>query len=240
LQSVPDWRQRRASSAKLEPHFDFRAPKALRTPAGATREDLPPELAPLGAALLGASEMSKCFGADDRSPHPINAGPGLQFRVTPRMGKPSGAEVTPLDSEETPFTPCIMLHLSRALARVRLDREHVVAVVGIHPDKLAEPLSKQPIEPAAIRKVIADNMDDVLACYRPALEIWPELKGTVAVRFAISTADGTVIDAQVAGDDTGNPALACCVARKVYGWPFPATGRKGITVVMYPFELRTK
>jgi hypothetical protein len=45
----------------------------------------------------------------------------------------------------------------------------VVAVVGIHPDKLAEPMSKQPIAPAAIRKVIADNTDDVLACYQPAL-----------------------------------------------------------------------
>jgi hypothetical protein len=66
----------------------------------------------------------------------------------------------------------------------------------------------------------------------------------VTVRFAIDASDGHVIDARVADDGIGKPALACCIARTVYGWRFAGTGTqgdglKGVEVVTYPFILDT-
>jgi hypothetical protein len=131
---------------------------------------------------------------------------------------------------------CLVSVLSSDFQGVEIASELNVAFIGFRVEG-GPVLPSPPVDKASIRRTINANMGDVVGCYEPALAIWPELRGTVTVRFAISTIDGAVLDAEVAGDETRNRALACCVARKVYGWRFEPTGHKGFTVVTYPFLL---
>lgn len=202
----------------------------------------PIEHAPLGGlvkrlkALSGRLRACGPLEPVDRSM--LNSGTAVPILLMPvTCGAPP--QVTVEGENDETISKCVTGVLSNGLGGLELGQQTSVALLGFRGTVGGDELPLAPIDKDDIRRTIHASLGEVQACYEPALEIWPELRGSVVVRFAISTADGSVLDARVVHDEPGNRALACCVARKVYGWKFAATGKKGFTIVTYPFILGT-
>jgi hypothetical protein len=178
-----------------------------------------------------ASQLRRCGPLEPVEQSALNTGNSIAITFTPvTCFATPGMDVQHDVNEKV--SRCLVSVLSSDLQGVEIASELNVAFIGFRVEG-GTVLPPQPVDKDSIRRTINANMSDVVGCYEPALAIWPQLRGTVTVRFAISTIDGAVIDAEVAGDETRNRALACCVARKVYGWRFEATGQKGFTIVTY-------
>lgn len=228
----------RATSADLV--VDVRAPRELRSAGGAVLGSMPPALAPLAKLLAQrGSELRACLPRGSRGDNPINAGPSAHLRLAPAE-KPGGAPRVELEEAlDGPIARCVRGKLESMLRNLTLDSTVILAVVlpdGALPDRQ----QAQTLDKDAIRRTIGHNIGSIRACYSAALDVWPELKGEVTVRFAISSEDGRVLDSRIFADKTQNHALACCVARSVFHWQFPKQGGKGFTVVTYPFVLSTE
>ncbi len=87
-----------------------------------------------------------------------------------------------------------------------------------------------------IRAAIASHHDEVRRCYDDALAVWPDAKGRVEITFVVGP-DGSVYSSRVDRNDTGVPALACCINELVATWKFPALVGCGMVVVTNPFVL---
>ncbi len=86
-----------------------------------------------------------------------------------------------------------------------------------------------------IMDTLRRRMGGVKACYEKRLKRNPELKGKVVVRFVIA-AGGSVIEAEVVENTTGDSDLAACIAQSVRVIRFPpAEGSE--TTVTYPIIL---
>lgn len=89
-----------------------------------------------------------------------------------------------------------------------------------------------------IRKVIRANLGGIRACYQYELTQHPELSGTVAVKFLISTGGG-VTASEVARSTTSSASLDQCVANRVRALRFPSVRAQGMaTAVTYPFHFQ--
>ncbi len=86
-----------------------------------------------------------------------------------------------------------------------------------------------------VRRVVLRNLGQVRHCYEQALEQHAGASGRVSVRWVIG-ADGQVLAAGVAANDTGVASLGDCVAGAVRRWQFPAPSG-GVVTVNYPFTL---
>lgn len=96
---------------------------------------------------------------------------------------------------------------------------------------------KGSLEPQAIRQVVQEHRPEVLACYKKALGKEPLLKGTVAVRFVISST-GDICALEAAQNTVGLPDLEQCILRAFASWHFPAPKGGGVVLVTYPFAFR--
>jgi hypothetical protein len=86
-----------------------------------------------------------------------------------------------------------------------------------------------------IKAVIDSEISGVRSCYQQALRGWPNLQGTIRLKFAIAN-DGKVLAVDLEKDTTGLRELACCIAGEVREWSFEPATR--LAVVSYPFILR--
>jgi hypothetical protein len=222
-------------SEELRIVVDLRDPRALRSTAGWTRRNAPRPLAALVKRLAKRdAELSACIAGLPAPTTPINAGSAVALRLLPQAG-PSPLKVELDRAPDTPVTHCLAERLGVLLRDVRIDQTLLLSFIvpdAVFPPKL---VSSPALDKEVIRRVIARNIVDVRKCYEAAMQVWPEIAGEVSVRFAISSNEGLVLDARVAANSTGQPALGCCIARTVYGWRFPGNGSKGFTVVTYPF-----
>ena len=72
-------------------------------------------------------------------------------------------------------------------------------------------------------------------CYESALVEDPELRGGVAVAFAIAP-DGTVTSADVASTSLGNPTVESCMVKTCLALRFPTAEKP--TNAVFPFAFK--
>jgi hypothetical protein len=191
------------------------------------------------ALVLTAVAIALCGCQPDPRPEPVRANDvASSAGDEPAAQQPEPAR--PFDGRDLIETP--EQHYARVFGTCPYRDPKLAAMLdATRPLNLGSPapmpssIDLTPADAGAIRATIVSNLGDLEDCYVRALEIWPTLGGHIALRFAISSADGSVVDARVESNDTGNEALACCTARKPYAWTFPTAGGKGFTVVTYPF-----
>jgi len=137
---------------------------------------------------------------------------------------------------------CLVAELRRSLAGVdygqtRLLRLRfrlpypVTGTAPAHPTAGRGSLSK-----SVIADVIADHIGEIRGCYEHSLVGWPDLAGSVAVKFIIQP-DGSVHPAAVASTTLHHKPAECCITNAVRSWQFPPPDGGGIVVVTYPFVL---
>lgn len=103
------------------------------------------------------------------------------------------------------------------------------------PTSPAEPAGQ--LEPATVRRVVAQHMSDVRRCYDALLRRNPSSGGRIVVEFRIATT-GRVDSARATEDGIGDAAMATCLTSAVQQWTFPApTG--GPVTVSFPFQLQS-
>jgi hypothetical protein len=100
---------------------------------------------------------------------------------------------------------------------------------------IGQPVSVGDMDKATIRRYIKRNIDKITYCYEKQLLAKPELSGTVATQFFI-TSTGSVTGATAAGVD---PEVANCVAAVIAGIEFPKSDGGGGVQVSYPFTFRS-
>ncbi len=88
------------------------------------------------------------------------------------------------------------------------------------------------IDKAEIQRTIKRYISGIKYCYEKALATKPDLAGTVKVKFTISGANGSVIDASATGFDANVDA---CVVTRVRNMKFPTPANGGNVVIAYPF-----
>lgn len=97
-----------------------------------------------------------------------------------------------------------------------------------------EPQIRGALDRELIRRVIHRNRSQIRYCYELELQRAPDLHGRVALRFTIA-ANGSVAQASVRENTTGNAQLAQCLVTRLKNWQFPEPKGGGIVIVTYPF-----
>ena len=88
---------------------------------------------------------------------------------------------------------------------------------------------------AAVRETITRYAGQLRYCYELHLKVNPGLAGRVEVGWTVER--GAVSASQVVFNDTGDDALATCIARRLTSWRFPE-GLSG--EVSWPFVFRAQ
>jgi TonB family protein len=91
-----------------------------------------------------------------------------------------------------------------------------------------------PADPAVIRRVVRNHINEVRHCYNEALSGDPTVAGRVEITFLIGP-EGRVPSAIVSQNATGDADVAQCIVAAVKRWRFPTSG--GTARVSYPFML---
>jgi hypothetical protein len=87
-----------------------------------------------------------------------------------------------------------------------------------------------------VQQVIDRHIGEVLYCYEKGLQVKPNLKGRVTVRFEISSR-GRVNWARVTRSTVRSAKVESCITGRLKSWGFPKP-QGGVTVgVTYPFNL---
>jgi len=86
-----------------------------------------------------------------------------------------------------------------------------------------------------VKKTVRRYSGQLKYCYEQRLKANPDLEGRVSLTWTVE--NGTVTDVYVAGNTTGDSALASCMEKKVKRWKFPADVEGDIT---WPFVFRAK
>lgn len=90
-----------------------------------------------------------------------------------------------------------------------------------------------------VKAGVAAVKDKVKNCYERALQIEPELGGTVKVAFTLEGNDegkGVVTKGEVADSDMNSPFFEACVLKEIATAEFKAPGGGGVVNVTYPFH----
>ncbi len=112
---------------------------------------------------------------------------------------------------------------------------------GPAPEALAAGVLGSSINRDLIRVVVRENLEDVRACYREGLARDPALEGRLALRWDISTMDGSVSEVELSDTSLEDPCVVICVMKQVETWIFPAFhGREGSVTITYPFHFTSE
>ncbi len=88
---------------------------------------------------------------------------------------------------------------------------------------------------ASITRVVLQNMNALRYAYNKRLNMKPNLRGKVTVKFAIDEF-GKVIFCDVIGGTLNDPALEKTISKKIERWVFDKINKPGdVTEVVYPF-----
>lgn len=88
---------------------------------------------------------------------------------------------------------------------------------------------------STVKKTVRRYSGQLKYCYEQRLKANPDLEGRVSLTWTVE--GGTVTDVYVAGNTTGDSALASCMEKKVKRWTFPADVEGDIS---WPFVFRAK
>lgn len=91
------------------------------------------------------------------------------------------------------------------------------------------------LDAAAIREEVRSHRDELGFCFAWQLNQHPELEGRITMGFTID-AQGRVSEAEVLGDELGDPTVLRCFVSVTRRMQFPAPDGGEVTV-HYPFEL---
>ena len=108
--------------------------------------------------------------------------------------------------------------------------------VTIQPGGLGESFSGT-IDREAIRRVIRENINAIRACYERELNRNPDLQGKILISWDIGER-GRVMRGKVAGNDTGNAAVANCVLDRIRTYTFPEPPTSAEVTVIFPFYFK--
>lgn len=86
----------------------------------------------------------------------------------------------------------------------------------------------------AIQRIVRRHRAEVRFCYERALQVRPDLRGRVAVRFDIAP-DGRVASSSIAATTLGDGEAETCIRDAVRRWRFPPVDRGDPVSVTYPF-----
>lgn len=128
--------------------------------------------------------------------------------------------------------PIVLAPLHSPLAENGLSGMALAALTAMFE---TDPKSAGRLDKDAIRKVVADNIDEIRHCYNEGLVRDPQLAGRVVVTFVIGTS-GAVSSSQVAESTVRDVQVGNCIATTVGSWTFPAPEGGSVTVT-YPFVL---
>lgn len=102
------------------------------------------------------------------------------------------------------------------------------------PDPIAEPVLMGGLSRDEVDRVIRRNLAAFRYCYQKRLQHDATLGGRLRMTFRIA-GDGSVAHVAIAADDVGDPQVADCVSRRLYGLNFPEPRGHGHVLVTYPF-----
>jgi hypothetical protein len=146
---------------------------------------------------------------------------------------PEGRVVTqPTRARAARIEMCVAKIVKRARARLRRQRpERVVILLSPSARPSDQVLSKEGLD-----TVVNTHASEVSACYDAALEVWPGIRGRIAISCVIWF-DGQVALARTSESTLGNPMLECCINNAVRSWTFPKPKDGSIALVTFPFTL---
>jgi serine/threonine-protein kinase len=91
------------------------------------------------------------------------------------------------------------------------------------------------LDPVKTQAAVRSHLGEIQRCYERGKMDYPELKGRVTMRIAVS-ATGSVTSANVEASTLANSAVESCIAGAIARWKFPVpTG--GPAIISYPFNL---
>ena len=103
------------------------------------------------------------------------------------------------------------------------------------PDVVPGPvLVRGSLDKLVIRRTLRGHLDELRACYLPALKKKPELSGRVTVQFTISPA-GKVIKSELQKSRLKDDRVEKCVVKAFRGWEFPKPPGGDSVVVTHDF-----
>lgn len=105
-----------------------------------------------------------------------------------------------------------------------------------------EPLQEEALVEGGLDKdqiaaVINRHIGEVIYCYEKGLQVRPDLKGRVGVKFVIN-GGGAVSTASVASSSLGSAQVEGCIISRLKGWQFPKPVGGVNVKVQYPFVLK--
>ena len=104
-----------------------------------------------------------------------------------------------------------------------------------NPDVIPGPvLVRGSLDKLVIRRTLRGHLDELRACYLPALKKKPNLSGRASVQFTISTA-GKVVDPVLQNSTLQDARVEKCVVKAFRSWEFPKPPGGGLVVVTHEF-----
>jgi hypothetical protein len=137
-------------------------------------------------------------------------------------------------SHDPKTAACVSSAVGTALADAGLVNASRVDIV-IRPSDLGLAGLSKP----EIKAVLDTQSERIRACYEAALGGWPDLEGTLRVKFIIAP-DGHVLMSALSDSTLKHDKVACCVLNVVDDTHFPPVPNKGIVVVTYPWIFKLK
>ncbi len=105
---------------------------------------------------------------------------------------------------------------------------------------LASGVLAHSIDKSLIRTVVREHLEEIRDCYQEGLARDPTL-GRLALRWDISTMDGSVSEVELSDTSLEDPCVVICVMEQVETWTFPAFhGREGTVTITYPFHFTSE
>ncbi len=109
---------------------------------------------------------------------------------------------------------------------------------GVQPNvRLGGPQVVGNLDPAIVRRILRQHLNEVRFCYEQRLRTNPNLQGQLVMQMLITPA-GTVTQSVVRQNSVGDSAVGSCVAARSRRWRFPQPD--GMVRVIAPYAFRSR
>ena len=173
--------------------------------------------------LVGPTVIAQSGCASSRSrpnePGPVVAAPPgpagsapqpAPAQVETQVPTPGVTSSTGSDDEQAPATADPDRPASEETGRSKRDPEVIPGPVVV----------RGSLDKLVVRRTLRGHLDELRACYLPALKKKPELSGRVTIQFTISPA-GKVIKSELQDSRLRDARVEKCVVKAFRGWEFP-------------------
>jgi len=176
----------------------------------ASSRSRPKQTVPVAAALPPPSRL-------DAPPAPS--------QMETQMPSPAVTSSTGSEDEQAPAAADSGAPASEAKGRSMRDPEVIPGPV----------LVRGSLDKLVVRRTLRGHLDELRACYLPALKKKPELSGRVTVQFTLSAA-GKVVDSVLQSSRLQDARVEKCVVKAFRGWEFPKPPGGDSVVVTHEFN----